>query len=376
MQNDQTFLLISEFFRKFAPEMKKLYFIFLLILCASMNMHAAPKSHKSVYDLGEIGWHSPKTVNIVVHNKEKHAVVLHDVKTDCGCTTAVWHKGFLIEAGQTTTIAVTYDAELLGTFKKQLRVTLSDGRELKNLDYTIKGRVLATIVDYSKDYACEMGGGIWASDNKLDFDNVQTSDCPSQQIRIVNGTKQNFTPALMHLPSWVKVLCEPETLRPGKEGYISFMVDAKQIKTYGLTQTSVYLQRYVGDKVSKENEIKISLTCVPRIETDEAVLADAPRAEVDSVIELRTTGLKKAKRSRGMVELRNTGAKTLDINRVQTDNLGMRVNVSAASIKPGETAKIEVKGWTEDSAKHGKGGRRIILITNDPRRPVIIIKVV
>lgn len=357
--------------------MKKLYIILLFILCVPNTIWAQLQlvQTQPVCDLGEIGWHTPKTVDFVLQNKAKHAVVLHEVKTDCGCTTTVWNQGQLLESGQKTTVQVTYDAQQLGRFEKKIRVSVRDGMDLKNTDLTIKGRVLANIIDYSRDYPCAIGGGIYISDNQLDCDNIQVGEFCSRQIKIVNGTKQNYTPSLMHLPSWIKVLCEPEVLRPGKEGKITFVVDAAQINTYGLTQTSVYLQRFMGDKVCKDNEIKVSLTLVPRIETDEKILAEAPCAVVDSVLELQTSGLKHAKRSRGYIDIFNIGSSPLEINRVQTYNIGMRVSVSSSVIMPGQSAKLEVKGWTESKEKQAKGRKRIILITNDPRHPVITVNI-
>ena len=69
----------------------------------------------------------------------------------------------------------------------------------------------------------------------------------------------------MHLPPYLKMEAEPKVLLKGKKGTIKLTLDASQLKDYGLTQTSVYLSRFSGDKVSEDNETLLPCTFRKRI---------------------------------------------------------------------------------------------------------------
>lgn len=355
--------------------MNNRYYFFVLLLCFATAVRAQLKCANPILNMGEIGWHVPKTVEFVLQNKSRHAVVMHDVRTSCGCTSVQWEQGQLLEAGQKVNLKVTYDAELLGAFDKVISVSVRDGKELKNTDLRIQGKVLSSIVDYTNSFPCNVGENIYLSGNVLEFDDVQKDGYPTKQLRVMNGTKTDYTPNVMHLPSWLQVLCEPEVLKPGRAGTMTFIVDASQIDHYGLMQASVYLQRYLGDRVDKKNEIQLSLTMVPHVEVDAASLEKAPRAEVDTVVQLRTSGMKHARRANGSLTIRNSGHSPLEINRLQVYNLGLQVSLDKSVIEPGGSATLGVKGWAERKGAQYKGSKRILLITNDPLRPKITIEV-
>lgn len=349
---------------------------FLLYIYAATCMCAQAQLHtpESTIDFGEIGWHNPRSRDIQFQNKSRHAVILTDVRTDCGCTTARWVQGQLIEPGQRTTIRVTYDAQTLGRFQKGLRIYTQERTGTKETSVWIKGNVFTEVIDYTQDYPYAIGEGIYLTDSTVEFDDVKHGERPQQQLRIVNGTKQNFEPTLMHVPSWLQVKCEPEVLRPGKSGVLTFTANAGAISRYGLTQTSVYVSRHLGDKVGHDNEVQVSLTMLPQVSGTASDLSRAPRVEVDSIVELSASGAKKARRIQGTVLVRNMGQSDLEVSRLQVYNLGLQVSLSRSTIKPGKSATLRVSGWAADDLRF-KGRRRILLITNDPVRPKITIDV-
>lgn len=361
----------------FCTEMKKTTHLIiayaLMCVCASAQI----KVSQTEYDLGELGWRIPKSQQITLHNKSRHAVILTDLRTDCGCTTAVWQKGQLIESGQNATISVTYDAATLGHFKKGLRV-ITTGHDGKQQETTlwIKGQVLPEIIDYSQEYPYAIGEGIYLSGAEVEFDNVQQGERPVQTLRIVNGSKQNYTPTLMHLPHWLKVDSQPQVLRPGNSGILTFTAHADEIHNFGLTQAPIYVSRFAGDKVSHNNEIQVSMTLVPKVNTNPQALHQAPRAEVDTVVIISERGAKGARRLNGTVTITNTGVGVLEINRMQVYNTGLQVSINKSKIKPGQSTTLRVTGWSDrEKAMQHKGRKRILLITNDPLHPQIAIDV-
>lgn len=352
--------------------MRRKFYILLCFAVACVCANAQLRVESGDGSWGEIGWHCAKTQSIVLHNKSRHAVVLMDVRTDCGCLVTSWQKGQLLEAGQRAIISATYDANTLGHFKKAIRVYAKerDG-EVRETEMWVSGQVVPFVVDYSLDYPYSIGEGLYLTGSLLEFDDVRHGDAPQQVLRIVNGTKQNYTPSLMHMPSWLSVKCEPAMLRPGHSGRLVFTADAGKISRYGLTQTSVYVSRHLGDRVGQDNELEVTLTLVPNVSPSSA---NSPRAEVDSVVVLANSGVKKARRTSGSVFIRNVGGSDLQINRLQVYNTGLKVSLSKSTIAPGQNAVLRVSGWAETD-NNDKGRRRILLITNDPLRPKITIDV-
>lgn len=353
---------------------KQTLLLILLTLLTYTPLLAQLRVKESTIDLGEIGWHKPKTYELELQNKSRRPVVINDVRTDCGCTSATWHKGRLLEPGEKTHVTITYDAMMLGHFKKAVRIYTQEHSGLQQTEVWLQGVVLPEVIDYEREFPVNLGKGIHLSANTVEFDDVRDGARPVQTLRIANGTKANYTPTLMHLPAWLHMKAEPEVLRPGKTGTIYLTADAGQIRQYGLTQISVYVSRFMGDKVGRNNEIQVSLTQIPRVRTDAASLANAPRAEVDTVVWLSTKGAKKARRMTGTLPIRNTGARPLQINRIQVYNLGLQVSINRSTIQPGQAATIKVNGWADTAGTQYKGRRRILLITNDPARPTITIE--
>lgn len=323
--------------------------------------------------MGEVGWHNPKTQEIVFQNKTHHAMTLTDVKTDCACTTTSWERGQVIDAGEKTTIRVTIDAQTLGHYKKAVRVYTDYKGKTQVKEIWVEGLVVAELTNFDA-YPYDFGEGIHLSSNTIEFDNVQNGDSPQQTVGIVNGTKKLYAPTLMHLPGWLTAQCTPAVLRPGRTGTITFTADASKVGRYGLAQSAVYVSRHMGDKVSKENEMQVSLTLVPQIGATPSALAIAPKAVADTTITLVPGTGRKANKSTGVMTIGNAGRSDLEINRLQVYNPGIEVSLNKSVIKTGEEATMKVRLQTDKLPQY-KGRLRILLVTNDPLRPTITVDV-
>lgn len=68
----------------------------------------------------------------------------------------------------------------------------------------------------------------------------------------------------MHLPHYMSMKAVPAaTLSSGRTGKIIFTLDSNEPYNLGLTQTTVYLTRFLGDKVGEENSITVSAVLLP-----------------------------------------------------------------------------------------------------------------
>ena len=165
----------------------------------------------------------------------------------------------------------------------------------------------------------------------------------------------------------------PEELGPGKGGKIVVTLDSRKLREMGLTQTSVYLSRYPGDKVCKDTEIEVSAVLLPSFENlTEAQLAAAPAIELSTEkLVLENPG--KKKKTKGSITITNTGKSTLNIKSLQVFNSALNVDVKR-KIAPGESTKLNIAVIMR-YLKRSKRALRVLMITNDPKRPKIDIDV-
>ena len=106
-------------------------------------------------------------------------------------------------------------------------------------------------------------GQIRIDKNNLDFPDVQPGDKPVIHIGVVNLSDRPYEPVLMHLPPYLQMEVKPNVLQKGEKGVITLTLDSEKLTDLGLTQTSVYLARFAGDKVGDENEIPVSAILLP-----------------------------------------------------------------------------------------------------------------
>lgn len=319
-------------------------------------------------DVGTLLWHNPGSATFKVYNDSTRPLLIELVRPDCGCTIAKWTRT-PIAKGQYGTIEVRHDAELLGRFEKQIAVYTN--ADSVPVFLTVSGDVATERHEDSGDYPYSLGDISLNTDN-VEFDDVRRGDTPTREIRVLNRGRQSFTPVLMHLPKYLTAQCEPEVIRPGRSGRILVTLDSEMLRNYGLTTTHMYMRRFVGDRVSTDNEIYVSATLLPDVNCTEEQLARAPRAHLDSTA-LNFGNMGDKKKMRRQIILTNTGKSTLEVTALQVYNPGLNVKLNRRTLKPGESGKIKIV--VNANTQYFKGRRRILLITNDPVKPKTVIDV-
>jgi len=68
-------------------------------------------------NLGKLSLSTTKCVTFQLKNTGKQPLIIHSVKTSCGCTTAKYDKKPIIQ-GETTTVVLEYKPNSLGYFTK------------------------------------------------------------------------------------------------------------------------------------------------------------------------------------------------------------------------------------------------------------------
>jgi len=330
--------------------------------------------------VGELMWQNPKTVTFRFTNKGNKPLVLKEVQPSCGCVDVSYPRK-PIPSGKEGQITAIYDARTLGTFHRELAVLSNEREEPFYLSF--EGRVVSnpTTVDFSEDFPVDLGN-VRMSTSAVEYDDVNMGDKPVAELEVVNVEKGNYTPQLMHLPPYLSAEYIPQTIAGGRVGKIRLTLDSQKLMLKGLNQTSIYLARYMGDKVSEENEIVVSAVLLPSFEGLTASrMEQAPRMvlmeeeemlNTKSNIALQFLHQGKKTKLKKVIQLTNIGEEPLKISAVQVFNRAVSVSLADQVIPKHGSTKLKITLDTQE-LKKAKNKPRVLLISNDPRQAKIVL---
>lgn len=351
--------------------MKKLY-IAITACCLATSAWAQPKMKfdQDAKEFGTVLWANPATAVFQVTNTGNAPLVITDVHPSCACTVVDWPNQ-AIKPGASAKIQAVFDAKALGTFYKELEITSNASAEPTYLQ--LKGRVVATAVEGESTEGFDIVmGDVRLSKDAIEFDQVTRGSEPVEEISILNTSRATFEPVLMHLPDYLEVSAFPARIPGGRSGRLRIKLNTDKIHDMGLTQTSVYLTRFYGDKVCEDNEIDVSAILLPDFsEMTTAQRALAPKLKL-STQQIDIPLVKKTK-GKGVVLVSNVGQSDLKIDRLQVFSSAISVSIPKKVIKAGETVKMKVTVLKSKLRKNRKP--RILMITNDPSQAELIIRI-
>lgn len=343
------------------------------MLAGGLAATAQPRfaSNMETYNFGQIEWKRTVSVCYTVTNAGDKPLVLGGVEPDCACTVARWTQQ-PIAPGEKGEVCVTFDAETLGHFHKSVAVTCNAEPHLVYLNFT--GEVVHDVRNYAATHPYRIGD-IRTDCNSIDFPDVNRGERPQWHISVVNESDRPYEPVLMHLPSYLQAEAKPAVLQKGERGNITLTLDSEKLTDLGLTQASVYLARFSGDKVSEENEIPFSVVLLPDFSAlTEAERNEAPAVHLSASLLDMSALLQKKEKARQDIILTNQGKSPLKINKLQVSHPAVGVALKKAVLQPGESTRLRV---TVTRGNLGKSRRhlRLLMITNDPDRPKVEILV-
>lgn len=344
--------------------MKK--FLITLYICFStaLLMVAQPRftSNTEMHSLGQVEWKHPVTVQYVISNTGTEPLVLSDIEPDCACTAVHWTQT-PIAPGAKGVVDVTFDAEALGHFQKSVAVYTNAQPHLVYLNF--KGEVVRQLKDFTRTHPYQIGN-IRIDREELDFPDVHLGEHPVIHVGVANLSEHPYEPVLMHLPSYLQMEVKPAVLQQGEKGVITLTLNPERLSGLGLTQSSVYLSRFTGDKVGEENEFPVSAVLLP----DFSGMTDTERKNAP-VIQLSATELDFAdvlarkKKAKQDILVTNMGHAPLQIAKLQVFHPAVGVSLKKNVLMPGESTRLRV---TVSKCAIGKKRRhlRLLMITNDP----------
>ena len=324
---------------------------------------------ETTVNAGRTGFMQPITATFQLRNKGLRKLLIESVKPDCGCTAIEYPKE--VGAGDKFEIKMTYDAKMLGHFQKMAAVT-SNGSK-KPVYLTMRGIVVPELVDYTGTYPLAMGQ-LLLDKNDLEYDDVNKGDTPMQEIHIFNNGEKAMHPNVMHLPPYLSATVKPEMLEPGKGGTVTITLNSDKLRDFGLTQTSVYLAKELGEKVSQDNEIPVSAILLPHLQDyDELSKGLAPHLQMSQTdIDFTDFG-GKSKKTVDVI-LYNTGKTRLKISSMQLFTGGLKVTLGTQTLEPEQTTTLKITGIAKElQALRTKP--RILMITNDPDHAKVVINI-
>ena len=179
----------------------------------------------------------------------------------------------------------------------------------------------------------------------------------------MNDSKQVYTPTLMHLPPYITANIRPAMLARGRRGTIDLMLDSRKLVNLGLTQTSIYLAEYSGDKVRPDNEIAVTAVLLPEVDENLPEVI-RPRFAV-STTELNLGSVGNKKSLKGKVRITNTGRGVLRLSAIEVFNQALTVKLPRREIPAGQSVDMTIILDVKLISRF-KTQPRVLLISNDP----------
>ena len=350
--------------------MKRNVILSVLLVSAALEASAQRISAKhEVIDCGNVLYESPVTAKFELRNKGND-LIIDTVRTSCDCVVADYPKG-TIAKGDNFMVEVTFDARQLGHFYKEAAI-YSNASD-KPFYLTMKGVVVDHVTDFTEVYDYALGD-VRADKNNIEFDDVNLGEMPTQKIHFVNNGTTNITPVVMHLPNYLTADVSPETVAPGHAGTVSITLNSSKLRSYGLTQSSVYLGMFPGDKVGEDKEISVSAVLLPEFRNmSETQRLNAPVMKLSAeTLDLGEFGDKDEKD--GTIIIENQGRSRLNISSMQMFTAGLKVRLNKSRLDPGESARLKITAYKKH-LKNARSKPRVLMITNDPNKSKVVIHV-
>ena len=130
----------------------------------------------------------------------------------------------------------------------------------------------------------------------------------------------------------------------------------------------------MGDKVGTENEIPVSVALLPDFaHVTEYARQNPPSIQLSSK-DLEYLNLKPRQKKSQTILITNTGKSELVIQDMQVFSMALGVKLKKHILAPGETTKMKITVMAKNIGRT-KGTPRILMITNDPKHPMVTVKV-
>ena len=302
-------------------------------------------------------------------NRGRHPVVILDVVTTCGCTVPSFTKKPILPGGKTE-IRVTYDpANRPGSFSKALAVYSSEKRKIATL--TITGNVQPREKTVEERYPVDAGGGLRLTTTTCPLSYINIGRRAQTSVGYANTSNRTLTLDLHATErSGVLTLAYPRQIAPGERGEINLgYYISPNSPRYG-TLKDVLTIGIDG----RPSRTQLLVHGIAVDAPDQATDNRGPKGQISkNIIKFGPVKRTAVLQSQSFT-LTNEGTAPLIVRAVETPG-GV-----ACSLRPGEriapggsaTAEVTLDPLQQD---YGLMSSHLILITNDPQRPMRRVRI-
>lgn len=327
---------------------------------------------RSVHDFGTIRETDGKvSCTFEYVNRGKQPVVIDQVNVSCGCTTPEFSRKPIL-AGERGQMKITFDpANRAGEFAKEITV-FTGGRRYRTT-LRITGNVIARTKTVEELYPTAVGDcGLRIDARSLPFNYVTQNERKVLYINYVNTSSRPLNVRFVQTTASGFLRHDfPQTIAAGAKGRVTFSYSVPRSSGYFGELNDVFELQVEGC----QSDVRISTNgyAVERFEIPNNELA--PKAEFDRQLLKFEDVTKNDKPVKISVQLTNAGHEPLIVRSVAPSHEAITSSLAAGTkIDPSKSVVMTVQ---VDPSKldYGRAIERIVLITNDPERPMRQLRV-
>ena len=325
-----------------------------------------------VYDYGHISETGGSVAcRFVAVNGGARGVVISNVVTSCGCTSARYRRD-TIAVGDTVSIAVSFDPlNRPGRIDRSIYVYTDGGEAYTRL--RIIGNVTPRERSVEEIYSFDMGGGLRLDSNFHAFSYVEHGRSIETRIGYVNNSDRRISLQLLFARSSGALAVDyPHYIEPHATGDIVLCYSLPlNSSRYGTMED--FMTAVVDGKPS-ETLITTHAIAVDKFDSANDDIS-APIAELSKKF-IKFGETKQGKTvTNASLSLVNNGESDLIIRAVEWNTKALDCSLRAGDrVKAGEQIAVKLTLDTSD-CNHGVWVDRLRIITNDPARPMQTMRV-
>jgi hypothetical protein len=346
------------------------YLILLLFVTSSMVVFSQPKIEfkNTTHEFGDIKEDGGIAETVYEFtNTGNQPLIINNVRASCQCTTPEWTKEPVLP-GKNGFVKVGYDPRNRpGAFSRNMNVFTNSQPAVTVL--VIKGNVTPRERTVEELFPRAMGPIRWKS-NFISMGTMLNTETKTQEIEFLNTSDKPVRLNAIRVPSHITTRFEPASVEPNKEGKIFITYNAAANTAYGTISDRVYLS--INNEEHNTYSVGISVTLnedFSKLSAQE--LANAPKGVFNSnIFDFGT--IKEGERPKYNFVLTNQGKADLHIRSVRAA-CGCTAVKHVSVIKPGQSTDLSVE--FNSRGKKNRQNKSITVITNDPKNPTTILRV-
>jgi len=316
---------------------------------------------KVIHNFGEIKEDGgSKTYEFKFRNSGGQPLVLHNVKTSCGCTSSEWTRTPIPPGGSGYVKVVLDPRNRPGNLNKT--ITVLSNAQNATVVLRISGKVLPRQMTMEDIYPRNMDK-IRLKTSHLAFTRMTPAQVKEESIEIISTSDQPLKLSFINVPPHIKIKMEPEVLQPGKKGVITASYDAKVKNDWGFVTDNIFI--VFDDVRNYSNRLTVSASIEEDFAFwDEEKIKSAPVTEIAEKT-WNFGDIKQGDVVKHQFEVKNSGKSELIIRKVKASCGCTAIKPEKTILAPGESAMIAAE--FDSNRKSGRQTKTVTIVTNDPK---------